>query len=201
LENILYRIALEGSQMSLSQWLAFLLGLGYVYLAIKNDPRCWIWGVGSSALWAYSSWFELKLYSDSLLQVIYVFFGIWGLWKWRYAKAHKVDKSISRMSINHWFLALIGTLLASLMLGYYMALTAAAYPYLDAALSVGSVVATILLIYRKWENWWWWIVIDLINIPVFISRGGYLFALLFAIYGMMAYRGLRVWKKMMGFHR
>lgn len=76
-----------------------------------------------------------------------------------------------------------------------MSKTKAAFPAMDAFLTVFSINATILLIQKKIENWWWWIVIDLINIPVFIIRGGHLFALLFIIYTILAIKGLLEWNK------
>jgi nicotinamide mononucleotide transporter len=176
------------------QWVAFLTGLAYIYFATKNDARCWPWGIVSSCLWAYSSFYELKLYSDGWLQVLYIFLGCFGWYRW-YKNTTNEVLAITRLNINQWIIYLfVGSALA-LLIGFQMKKTNASFPMADAYLSVFSVIATILLINRKIENWWWWIVIDLVNIPLFIIRKGYLFAVLFLIYSVLAVRGLQDWNK------
>lgn len=176
------------------QWLAFLTGLAYIYYATKNDVRCWPWGILSSGLWAYSSFYELKLYSDGWLQVLYILLGCLGWYRW-YIKNDNEVFTITRINLNQWVIYLcLGSAIAFLI-GFQMKKTNAAFPMVDAYLSVFSVIATILLIYKKIENWWWWIVIDLVNIPVFVMRKGYLFAVLFLIYFILAVKGLLDWHR------
>lgn len=88
----------------------------------------------------------------------------------------------------------VGSAIA-LIIGFQMKKTNAAFPMVDAYLSVFSVIATLLLINKKIETWYWWIVIDLVNIPVFIMRKGYLFAVLFLIYSILAMKGLVDWSR------
>lgn len=180
------------------QWLAFLTGLVYIYFATKNDSRCWPWGIVSSGLWAYSSFYELKLYSDSWLQVLYVVMGFVGWYRWTHFKSYDV-LAISRLKINQWIIYIGIGITIALFIGFQMKKTGAVFPVVDAYLSVFSVIATILLINKKIENWWWWIIIDLVNIPLFIMRKGYLFALLFLIYAILAIKGLRDWKTKIAF--
>lgn len=176
------------------QWSAFISGLAYIFYATKDDVRCWPWGIASSGLWAYASFYQLKLFSDGWLQVIYIALGAWGWYHWKYKLSLK-DKPITRLSLNQWIIYLaVGSGLA-LIIGYLMKKTNAAFPMIDAYLSVFSVVATILLINKKIENWYWWIVIDLVNIPVFILRKGYLFSILFLIYALLAIKGLVSWNQ------
>lgn len=176
------------------QWSAFISGLAYIFYATKDDVQCWPWGIVSSGLWAYASFYQLKLYSDAWLQIIYIVLGAWGWHHWKY-KLSKQEKPISRLSLHQWVIYLtVGSALA-LMIGYLMKKTNAAFPMIDAYLSVFSVAATILLINKKIENWYCWIVIDLVNIPVFILRKGYLFSVLFLIYALLAIKGLIDWNQ------
>src|SRR5206468_551426 len=48
--------------------------------------------------------------------------------------------------------------------------TNAAFPYLDGANAVISIVAQILLSFRKIENWPLWILVDVIAIGLYIAR-------------------------------
>ncbi|MEP7267439.1 MAG: nicotinamide riboside transporter PnuC [Saprospiraceae bacterium] len=176
------------------QWLAFLSGVLYIVYASKDKVICWLWGILSSSLWAYASFFQLKLFSDSILQIIYIGMGIWGWYRW-YHKNNSQIVNITTLNSRGWLISIVTSTLVSIILTYFMSKTKAAFPAMDAFLTVFSINATILLIQKKIENWWWWIVIDLINIPVFIIRGGHLFALLFIIYTILAIKGLFEWNK------
>lgn len=178
------------------QWSAFISGLLYIYYATKNNSLCWPLGILSSGLWAYASFFQLKLYSDAWLQVIYVALGIWGWYDWIIKKNEKLI-SITDLSTKEWSIYLLICALLSVAAGMYMRNTNAAFPFTDAFLSVFSIGATLLLIQRKIENWLWWILIDAINIPLFIGRKGYLFAILFLVYGVLAVKGWRDWRRIL----
>jgi nicotinamide mononucleotide transporter len=167
----------------------------YIYFAAKNNPICWPWGIISSALWAYASWFQLHLLSDSILQVIYVILGFWGWYRWHYNKLNQT-RPISNLSFQWLSIYIWISVLISIGLGLMMKKTSAAFPMTDAAISVFSITATLLLVKQKIENWLLWICINLISIPMFIIRGGPLFAVLFFIYFILSIRGWITWKKM-----
>jgi nicotinamide mononucleotide transporter len=180
------------------QWVSFFSGILYIFYAARNNPWCWPWGILSSGLWAYASWFQLHLLSDALLQLIYVILGIIGWYQWVRGKPSSVKNSIVLPVTGYppktLFILLIGSLLPALLLGYIMHFTRAAFPYIDAFLAVYSLLATWMLVNRKLENWLLWIVIDFLSIPLFILREGHLFALLFLIYGLLAIKGWKTWR-------
>lgn len=178
------------------QWVSFITGLIYVYYASKNNPLCWPWGIVSSATWAYVSWIDLKLWSDSVLQIIYVFLGIWGWYTWD-SKKSQIENTIRRASSYEIAVGLITSFILSFVLGYTMQSTNAAYPMLDAFLTVFSILATLGLVHQKIENWILWIGINFISIPLFIARGGHLFAVLFFIYLILAIKGWTSWSHQM----
>ncbi len=178
------------------QWASFITGLAYIYYAAKNDPACWPWGILSSALWAYVSWVQLTLLSDSILQVIYVLLGFWGWYAWVFKK-QKTDFTISRTPVLNILIIIVVSVILSYALGKYMKSMNASYPMLDAFLTIFSVTATIGLILQKIENWLLWIVINLVSIPLFILRGGPLFAILFFIYFLLAIKGWFAWYKIL----
>ena len=174
------------------QWLSFITGLIYIYYASAQQSRCWPWGIISSGLWAYASWFDMRLLSDSILQMIYVVLGIWGWYAWSNPK--KITTiPVTKMSIRDLSFSILCSLVLSALLGWYMTTMEAAFPILDATLTIFSITATILLIQQKIENWLFWILIDWVSVPVFMMRGGYLFAILFVIYGILAIKGWYNW--------
>lgn len=188
----------EISNQGWIQWISFISGILYIYYATRNHPQCWPWGILSSGLWAYASAFQLHLYSDAILQFIYVLLGFYGWYQWM-AGRHPSLKSQPALPITRYtpkilYILLLTCIFPSLVLGYIMHFTPAAFPYTDAFLTVYSLLATWMLVNRKIENWILWIVIDFLSIPLFAWRGGHLFALLFLIYGMLAIQGWKSWK-------
>jgi nicotinamide mononucleotide transporter len=69
----------------------------------------------------------------------------------------------------------------------------ARYGYLDTLLTFLSVWATWLLIRKDLHNWVYWIFIDLVYVGLYWGSEGYLFAILFFIYTLIAAWGLARW--------
>ena len=60
--------------------------------------------------------------------------------------------------------------------------TSQALPYVDAFTTWSAVFATWLTAQKAIDNWAWWLVIDLVSIGLYLSRGLPLTALLFVLY-------------------
>ena len=196
------------------QWVevsAVVTGLAYVILAARNHVACWSVGIISSSLWAYASFFYYSLQIDAILQIIYVFMGIWGWYNWIYGGNKKQDSSeildtpnqpddiVLKVSTKNLFWhsnALVGGAIVSIWVGYMFAsYTSAAATYWDAGTTVFSLIATYLTILRTKESWLYWFVIDIVYVFLYGGRGGYLFALLFIIYVFMSLAGYYKWNK------
>lgn len=137
-----------------------------------------------------------KLYSDMLLQFVYIAFAIYGWWHWwRGVKEEGIVK-VERLS----GLALASGLgvgaAGSFLLGFLMAhYTDAALPHIDAALTSFSLVAQWWSTRKHIANWWLWIVVDALEIGVFLYKRLYLTSVLFAFLIFLAVLGLRAWHK------
>jgi nicotinamide mononucleotide transporter len=70
-----------------------------------------------------------------------------------------------------------------------------AAPFVDAPITLFSLFATYLVAQKVVENWWYWIVIDVICIPLFYSRGLYVTSFLYVVYTIMAVVALIQWKR------
>ena len=73
--------------------------------------------------------------------------------------------------------------------------TSADFAYLDTFTTVFAVFATYMLTKKVLENWLYWVVIDFISIYIYINKGFYLTAILFAIYTVLAFIAYTNWKK------
>ncbi len=198
MEQIFTTLFTEAIALGWVQWMAFLTGLVYIFLITKENPKGWLWGIVSCSLWAYVTFFDFLLYADTLLQLFYVGMGIWGWYQWRCDRSENDQPTLQPATwlkpITHFYIILFGAIL-TLILGYFFDnYTPAAATYLDSFVTVFSVIATVLLVWRKIDNWIYWIVIDTVSIYLFASRGGYLFAILFVIYIAVSIIGFRKWR-------
>jgi nicotinamide mononucleotide transporter len=179
-------------------WIAVVAGLVYVWLAARDNNWCWLFAGISTAAWAYQSFFVYSLVSDALLQVFYFIMAGVGLWRWRRAEMPGAVASISNMTLTEHLLVVGGSVLGGIALGYgFSQVLTAAATYPDAITTVGSVLATFLLIGRRLENWLYWVVIDLAYVWIYLGQGALLFAVLMGIYTIMAIYGYLNWSKEM----
>ncbi len=73
--------------------------------------------------------------------------------------------------------------------------TAAAFPYLDAFVTVSSVVTTYMVARKILENWLYWLVIDSLSLYLYWQRELNLYVGLFALYLVLVVIGLVRWHR------
>ena len=166
-----------------------------VWLATKRSMISWPITILASALYG-EQFRESRLYSDMLLQGIFVLFAIYGWWHWY--RGLKAEGSVRVVTPGAALLlrdSILGVI-ASLLLGYWMLKnTDASLPWLDAALTGFSLVGTWWGAQKYIANWWLWIVVYLIYIGEYIYKGLNLTAGLYALFVLLATLGLRDWRR------
>lgn len=179
-------------QTSIYEWVAFFCSVIYVLLAAYQKKKAWFFAFGSSAIYVYLC-FKSNLYLDSFLQIVYVFAAVYGWITWnRLDRENKL--TVKTLSFHLVAIGIIVVL--ALGLGFLMNLfTSQAAPYIDALVTLFSLFATYLVAQKVVENWWYWIVIDIICIPLFYSRGLYITSILYVVYTIMAVVALMRWKR------
>jgi len=140
-----------------------------------------------------------KLYSDMLLQFVYMAFAIYGWWHWWRGVKEEGTVRVERLSGRGLAAGVAVGAAGSFMLGFLMAhYTDAALPHIDAALTSFSLVAQLWSTRKHIANWWLWIVVDALEIGVFLYKRLYLTSVLFAFLIFLAVLGLRAWNKAIG---
>lgn len=186
----------EAAALSWIDWVVTITALVYVVLAARENVWCWFWGIISCSLWAYASFAFYGLYLDALLQLFYVAMAIVGLYQWKYGGQAGEGVPITRLSARQHLFILAGGTAAALLFGYFFdEYTPAAATYWDAFTTVFSVIATLILVRKVLDNWAYWIVADLIYVGLYYSRGAYLFALVMAVYVVIATFALARWAR------
>jgi nicotinamide mononucleotide transporter len=193
-------------------WVVTVTALVYVVLAARQNVWCWVWGIISCSLWAYASFTFYHLWLDALLQIFYVVMGFVGLYNWRRSDLEHKGRSdsetegrgeaakllITKLTLQQNLFILIGGSILSLLFGYFFDIyTPAAATYLDAFVTVFSIITTFILVQKKLDNWAYWVIIDGVSVYLFASRGAYLFAFIMIIYILIAANAFLQWKREM----
>ncbi|MDA9834489.1 nicotinamide riboside transporter PnuC [Gammaproteobacteria bacterium] len=189
------------SNFIVQNWLeitAVIFAILYLILAVKQNILCWIAGIISSVLYFFIMQ-KAGLYMEAYLQVFYVVMGIYGWSQWSASNASNPSFIVNTWSKYQHMIAISIILALSLLSGSLLErYTDAALPFLDALVSWGAVVATYMVAKKLLENWIYWFVIDATSIFLFIERGLWLSAVLFATYLVIIFFGYQSWNKVRG---
>lgn len=185
--------------MSLWEILGTVLGVVGVWLMIRQN--LWAWPVGLVQVSVYAwVFYDVKLYSDALLQLCFFAILAYGWWHWLHG-AHRATTStmpVTRLSagaLATWIGVGAG---ATAGWGTFMArATDAALPYWDAFILVFSLIAQWLQARKRLECWPGWLLVNTVAIGVYAAKDLYLTAGLYAIFWAMAAWGWREWRKAM----
>ncbi len=181
--------------MSMLESVATVLGVACVALAARRSVWTFPIAIGSVVLIGVVV-FEARLYSDALLQGFFVIANIYGWFNWWRSRARSGEVSVERMSAAQRGGWMIGGLAAAIAWGALMhRFTNASYPWWDAGIAIASVSAQLLMAQRRIENWLIWIAVDLASVPLYLTKGLYLFAGLYVIYLALACWGLFDWRR------
>jgi nicotinamide mononucleotide transporter len=173
-----------------------LFSVLYLVLAIRESLWCWPAAFLSSAL-TILVMFGARLYSEAALNVFYAAMAVYAWYQWRYGGR---GRGADALPIGVWALrthalAIGGTVALSALVGWLMSRTDAAFPYLDAFVTVGSIVTTYMIAKKILENWLYWLVIDSVSLYLYLDRELYLYVALFALYLVLVVIGLVRWHR------
>ena len=183
-----------GGPWQVAELLAVLFGFAYVWLAIREDARCWPVGIVNVAIYFFV-FFHARLYASAVLQAVYVALSVYGWRQWL-----RGGESGGRLAVSstprRWAATLAAAgVAASLGLGLFLKVrTDAALPFPDAA-TTGFSLAAQWMTTRKWlESWLLWIVIDAAYVLICVSQRLIPMAVLYAVFLVMAVVGYKEWR-------
>ncbi len=173
----------------------FVFGVLAVWLTAKENPWCWPTGIVNVSLYIVVFW-QAKLYADMGLQVVYVGVCAYGWWKWLHGGEGGGRLAVSRATRSSLAgLVVAGAAFAALLGFAFHRGTDASFPFLDSTLASYSLVAQWLQSTKRIETWWFWIAVDVGYIGMYLAKGLWLTALLYAIFLVLCLVGLREWRR------
>ncbi|GLU30622.1 nicotinamide riboside transporter PnuC [Trinickia caryophylli] len=175
-----------------------------IWLTARRRMSCWPVGLLSVALYAWI-FFAAKLYSDMLLQGAFAALQFYGWQRWfaqRRVRGEHAEEGRGEVAPARdvGFAALLPGLLAaavgSAALGAAMARwTDASLPFVDATLTAFSLVGQYWTARRYIASWVLWIVVDVVYVAMFVFKGLYPTAALYAGFVVLAAVGWRDWRR------
>ncbi len=174
---------------------AVALALAYVVLAIKRSLWCWLCAFISAAIYS-AIMFQARLYMETALQVFYVAMAVYGYREWQRGRNTSGDVGLTRWSLRTHAIVLIAIAVIGGINGWILKHhTNAAWPYVDALITWGSVATTWMVTRRVIENWLYWIVIDGVGAYIYFQQDLHPTGVLFIVYTGIAVYGCWVWMR------
>ncbi len=175
--------------------IAVVLGVLGVWLTIRQSIWCWPIGIVQVVLYI-AIFYRVKLYSDVILQIIYVVLQVSGWWHWHHGRSAHGPLNVSRLISSHLIGWVVIALVGTVSWGWGMAtFTDAEVPYWDAFIAVTSLIAQWLMTRKRLESWLFWLAVDLVAVGVYLSKALFLTSGLYAIFLVMAVMGFLAWRR------
>ena len=187
-----------GVPVAWSEVLGDVTGAACVVLVVRRHVLNWPLGLLNNIFWALLFW-RAKLYSDSSLQGIFFVLGCYGWWRWQ-AKGNAGEVlRVRRTRTNEWkVLAGLVVVVTTGLASWLAHATDSPAPLADAIVLTLSLAATWGQAEKLVESWWIWIAVDVISVPLYVSRSLYPTAGLYVIFGVLCVFGLRAWSRALG---
>ena len=180
------------------EFIAAILAVAYLGLAIRQHIGCWAAAFISSCLYVWVM-FAARLYMESVLNTFYAAMALYGYRQWTRGQLDGRRLVVSRWAASRHSLALLAVVAMSVVTSFLLRrFTPAAWPFWDSMAAWASVFATFLVARKVYENWHWWLVIDSLSLWLYYSRGLYVTMLLFGLYLLMIVAGMREWRRALG---
>lgn len=184
---------IAGEPVTWAELLGFITGGLCVALTVRR--HIWNFPVGIANCAFFLVLFaSSRLWADAGLQIVYIALGFAGWWQWMRGGNR------SPLVVGHATRREIAVCLAVVVVGtaaLTVLLTAAhdSAPLLDAFTTCLSLVAQWLLNGKRIQTWYFWIAADCVYVPLYLTKGLNLTAIVYVIFLALCVAGLRSWRR------
>lgn len=176
--------------MSIIEILSVTTGIISVYLTIKQNILCWIFGLISCTL--LSIYFnKIHFYGQMTLQIVSIFQCIYGWLNWNKINTKEIKKIGYNKSI--FFISL--SIILGLIFTQFTQTNINIWSYMDGVGGFIALLATFLLVIKKIESWWIFMINNISLSILCIHQGAYFILFLNILYFIMSINGYKEWKR------
>lgn len=176
------------------------LGLLYLWWEYQADKRMWLVGLVMPMV-SMCLYFRKGLYADFAINIYYLVIAIYGYVVWTFGLKRPKSQDTEQLMIRHAPVGVIAScsgVLVGLWIILYLWLryfTDSNVPVPDAFTTAASIVGMWLLARKYIEQWICWIVVDAVCVGLYIYKQIPFYALLYAIYTIIAVFGYFKWRR------
>lgn len=194
-------------QMSYIEFFGTVFSIWCVWLVARAKILSWPIGIIGTVLYVLL-FYQIHLYSDMIEQAYFLITGFIGWYAWSQRKAAKADKPQLEIRVNtlkqnltYGGIVIAGTLVLTYIvssldnwLPQYFPVEAS-FPLLDSFTTVMSFMAQWLLVRKKVESWVLWVIVDIIGIWLYYTKGVKFISMEYVLFLGLASYGLWSWIK------
>jgi nicotinamide mononucleotide transporter len=186
---------LWGVPVSWAEGLGDLSGALCVWLVARQHVLNWPLGLANNVFWCVL-FASAKLYADATLQVAFFALGAYGWWKWTAGRGRVQSLPVRRTARGEWlWLGACTGLATAAFATWLLRATDSPAPLWDASVLTLSLAATYGQTQKLLESWYVWFLVDVISVPLYLSRQLYPTALLYVVFGLLCVQGAMNWRR------
>ena len=186
----------------LSNWIELfgvLTGIGSVFFLARNHATLgWLFGILNAGLFIVLM-FNAHLFADLTLNGYYFVTCIYGFFVWKYGRKTKdglAPKPISRLGVKGYVVLAAVVLIGTYLFGTFLSqMTIADYAYVDSFTTMLSFAGQYLLARKVMDNWYVWIAADVVDIPLYLTKGLFMVAGMTGVFLGLCVMGLVTWRR------
>lgn len=201
MENFFHQFIQDIVAAGWLEWVAVLSGVLSVWFSKKEN--IWVYPIGliNTLIYVYLS-AKASLFGESMVNGYYTVMGIYGWWSWTQKddttkeKVLNIAYSSGRERVFQFLFFVL------LFIGIFLTLSylknnfyPGSIPWADSLATASAFTGMWLMTRKKMESWYWWMVTNFISVPLYIYKGYALTGVYYVILFVLAFAGLREWKK------
>jgi len=179
-----------GYEVSALELSAVITSFTAVLLGARGARMTWPWYLISASLYAIF-FYQVDLIASALLQFVFIAAAIWGWLGWK--KSGVLPRYMNNKERLIWLSALVASWLIT---APALENIGAAATLPDSFLLISSTLAQAAMVLQRNETWIAWIVIDIFGTYHYANQGYWFTALLYGVFTVIAFFGLKRWKKL-----
>ena len=179
--------------------IAGLAGVVSVVMCAKGRTMFYFVGFIQTVTYLVLAW-QNQFYGEVIENLFYFVTMIWGIFVWKKNETKNEDGTedvlTKKFTLTQWVLSIVGTVVATVTMGYWLNSIGSAQAYTDAATNVMAIFAQLLMVRRYREQWIWWLVIDIFCIKMWFVAGNWSMVAMYIAWTANAIYGWYNWTKL-----
>ena len=179
--------------------MAGIAGVISVVLCAKGKVAFYFIGFVQTISYLFLAW-QNCFYGEVLENIFYLVTMVWGIFVWKKNSVQNEDGTedvaAKKFTPVQWIASIVGTAIATVVMGYWLKSIGSAQAYTDAATNVLAIFAQLLMVRRYREQWIWWLIIDLLCIKMWFVAGNWSMVAMYVAWTANCVYGWCNWSKL-----